>query len=80
MIGQESPFADGGMNFRYARLIIKREAAVQDFGALGEVGTIGDVERQIVRNLDRFVDAVAELLHMVLVEVHVDRRFIDLSL
>ena len=66
------------MDFRYARFVVEREAAVQDFGTLGEVGAIGDKQRKIVRNIDRLVDAVAELLHVGLVEVHVDRRLVDL--
>ena len=77
-VGQGGPFANSGVDFRHAGLVIKREAAVEDLGALGEVGAVGDVKRQIIRDLDRFVDAVAVLFHVSLVEIHVNRRLIDL--
>ena len=78
LVGQFRPFANGGVNFRNASLVVEREAAVEDLGAFREVGPVGDEERQVVRDVDRLVDAVAELLHVVLVEVHVDRRLVGL--
>lgn len=78
LVGQRGPLADGGVDLRHARLIVEREATVQDLGAFREVGAVGDVEREIVGDLNRFVDAVAVFLHVRLVEIHVDRRFVDL--
>ena len=51
---------------------------MEDFGTFGEVGAISDVEGKIVRDIDRFINAVAVLFHVFLIEVHIDRGLVDL--
>lgn len=78
LVGQLGPFADCGVDFRHARLVVEREAAVENFRSLGKVGAVGNEERQVVRNFDRFINTVTELLHVLFVKVHVDRCLVDL--
>ena len=73
------PALDGGADLLIAAVVARAHVVVEDLGAFGEVGGVGDVEWREKRGVEGFVEAVAETVHEGGVEVHEDDAFVDLN-
>lgn len=76
--GEFAPFAHRVEHPGHARLEVAAQAAVEHFGALRQIGPVGDVEVEIRRNGDRFIASDAVTEHVFAIEIHVDRGVIGL--
>ena len=77
--GQLGKAVHGGPHRRVAGLIALAQVVVHDLGALGEVGTVGDVEGREQGRVQHMVAAIALPRHDGPAEVHEDRGLIGLG-